>query len=58
MITYKEAKIMASTENGRKELKALKEQRQDEMNRILPGFYTLWFNTKIYSPRALRKVNY
>lgn len=57
MITYKDAKIMAYTEKGRAELRLLRDQRQDEMNRILPGFYTLWFGAKLYSPRALQNVN-
>ena len=57
MITYKDAKIMNMTTKGREELKLLKEQRQDEMNRILPGFYTICLGEKIYSPRALQNVN-
>ena len=57
MITYKNAKIMALTESGRKELRELKEQRQDEMNKILPGYYTLWFSTKLYSPMPLQNDN-
>ena len=57
MITNKEIAILSATKRGREELNLLQLQRQDEMNRILPGFYTVCLGKKIYSPRASQIVN-
>ena len=57
MITNKEIAILSATKKGREELNLLQLQRQDEMNRILPGFYTVCLGKKIYSPKPSQLVN-
>lgn len=57
MITNREIIKLSKTKEGKAEINTLLLQRQDEMNRMLPGFYTPCLGTYIYSPRASQIVN-
>lgn len=52
MITDTEIVELSKTKEGREKLNLLQLQRQDEMNRMLPGLYTICLGKKIYSHRA------